>query len=881
MSDNNNNHNNFSNSNYDGRIDNPNQNSQRPANKFNPYDRQDAQRMFPDTNGRRPISFGKRSENHRNDAQRPVPRRQNSSDPDRRYDRQNDYSVNNNDNRFSRNRPADFSSKSNDFANRPASSDQNRRTRGDNIKPTRPRNRKKRPKKGGKWRLAAKIIGWLITAGAVATLAAMILFFTYAAGAPKITESELASENSTQFFDSQGNLIYSLSQQQRDYADQSEIPEKLRHAVVSIEDRRFYHHHGVDFYRTAGALLSNVRSKLTGGQSDGLQGGSTLTQQLVKLSVFSTRSSDQTLKRKAQEAWLALKVERNFSKNQILTFYINKVNMGNNVYGMKTAAQYYFGKKLSDLDNSQTAILASIPRSPVLYDPYVYQDNLRTRRNEVLSGEVSMGYLTRQEADQAMAEPVGQGLIPKDQHVQDSSASHLMVDAYVRSALNEVRRLGYDPTKDGLKIYTGINMNLQRRLYDVLNGQTGVPWQQGIQAAGTVVNPHNGRVVAQVGGRNIQQMFSLNRATQTNRSSGSTAKPLVDYAPAIEDLNWPTYRTVQDTPYRYPGTNISVHDFDGNFMGNMTMRTAIKISRNIPAIRTLVDVGMTRSANFLTGIGIPTKPNDLTLSSAIGINVSTEQEAAAFSAFSNGGTYYAPQYVERIVTQDGVTHNYGSNGTRAMKESTAFMMTDMLKEVPMYNGSAPGAQIPGLYQAGKSGIVGYDEAANQPEGAESDVWYTGFTKFLTASFWVGYDEPNKPGNYIPNASESSMPERAYRDFMSYAAQQGYENSNWTMPDTVQRVTRNGKTEYEVKGASWSNGGLPSIGGGSSSSSSSAIVTPPTPPVAPSISSSSSTNSSQSDSQSSSSSQAESTPPSGGDGDDQSSQSSSSDQQNQN
>ncbi|MDN6899824.1 transglycosylase domain-containing protein [Oenococcus sicerae] len=818
MSDNSYNPNNFQNDSQEHAND-----TNRAGSNFDdaPKNYQDAKKMFPDTDGRRPISFGRKQNKHLKNQEAAF--------------RPTDFHVAD----FS---PADDHNQS--FKNPKDASDLKRNGYKKNKKSSgRPK------KKGSKLKLLAKISAWSITIFALGLLAAMAVFFTYAAGAPKITEAQLASENSMQIFDSQGSLIYSGSQQERDYADQSEIPESLMHAVVSIEDRRFYKHHGVDVYRTIGALFSDIKGKLT-GHSTGLQGGSTLTQQLVKLSVFSTKASDQTLKRKAQEAWLALKVERNFSKNQILTFYINKVNMGNGIYGMKTAAEYYFGKNLNQLDLSQLAILAGIPRSPVYYDPYTYPNYLKVRRNDVLAGEVAMKYITQAQADKAMAEPVQQGLIPKVEQTENSVSSNLTVNAYAQSVLSEVRKLGYNPTKDGLKIYTAMNSKMQKRLYTVLNGGTGVPWLNGIQAAATVVNPKNGRVLAQVGGRNVTGMFSLNRAVQTNRSSGSTAKPLVDYGPAIEYLNWPTYRTVQDTQYKYPGTNISVHDFDGTFLGNMTMRKAIVISRNIPAIRTLMEVGMTRSSEFLNKLGINIKASQLTGSSAIGIDVSTEQEAAAFSAFANGGTYYKPEYVEKIVTSDGVTHSYEPSGTRAMKTSTAFMMTNIMEGVPKYNGSAPGAEISGLYQAGKSGIVGYADSANQPSGAESDVWFTGYTKNLAASFWVGYDQPNATGNYIPNASESSMPERAYRDFM-LTAMQGYDNTDWTAPNTVQKVVKGSVTEYEVKGASWSNGGLPNAYSSSSSSSSKTII------VTPSLSSSSSSLSSSSDSLSSSSSSASS------------------------
>ncbi len=648
---------------------------------------------------------------------------------------------------------------------------------------------------------------WFLTFFSLLFLIGGIFFFFYTSTAPEINKSQLSSENATQIYDSQGNRIYTVSREDRDYATQSEVPKSLKKAVVAIEDRRFYKHHGIDLYRISGASLRNIKDKITGNKSAGLQGGSTLTQQLVKLSVFSTKKSDQTLRRKAQEAWLALKVERNYSKNQILTFYINKVNMGNNIYGMKTAAEYYFGKSLKSLDNSQIAILASIPRSPVLYNPYQYPNNLKYRRNQVLKNEEKMGTLNNNQVQLAMKEPIQQGLVPAGQNKKTSSDQGPIYDAYIQSALNEAKKLGYNTNKSGLKIYTSLNKNLQNYLYKDINGQTGVPWQNGIQAAATVTNPQNGQVMAQIGGRNNNQILGLNRAVQTNRSSGSTAKPLVDYGPALEYFKWPTYYAVKDTPYKYPGTKISVHDFDGRFMGKMTMRKALKISRNIPAIRTLMTVGMVRSSNFLSKLGISIKPSNLTPSSAIGINLSTQQEAAAFSTFANGGTYYSPKYIQKIKTADGKSHNYPNQGTKAIKKSTAFMMANMLKGVPKYNGSAPNAQISGLNQAGKSGIVGYSSETNQPAGAASDVWYTGFTKYLAASFWSGYDEPNKRGNYIPNSSESSMPEKAYKDFMMNAVRiykntDWNKNTNWKKPKSVGKVQRKNVTQYVVKNSKW-------------------------------------------------------------------------------
>lgn len=398
----------------------------------------------------------------------------------------------------------------------------------------------RKTKKKRRWILA--IFLWLFTLGLIAGLAGTALFFTYANDAPNITESDLASENSAQLLDSKGNVFWSMATQDRDYANSNEIPKQLKQAVVSIEDRRFYKHHGVDPIRIAGAAISNIK-----GSSLGMQGGSTLTQQLVKLSVFSTSTSDQTFKRKAQEAWLALRVEKNFTKNQILTFYMNKVYMGHGVYGMKTASEYFYGKALTDLSLPQLALLAGMPQSPTYYDPYLKDITAaKERRDTVLKAMVTYGAITSKQAIEAMKVPVSDGLQDLNAKTEAANSTRQVADGYASSVITEAKKLGYDTTKAGLKIYTNMDSNLQQSLYDNANDGSVTFSSDDLQIGATMTDPNNGHVIAQIGGRNVNTLQALNRATSKNRSSGSSIKPLLDYGPAIEYLNWPTYRTVED-----------------------------------------------------------------------------------------------------------------------------------------------------------------------------------------------------------------------------------------------------------------------------------------------------------------------------------------------
>ncbi len=247
-----------------------------------------------------------------------------------------------------------------------------------------------------------------------------------------------------------------------------------------------------------------------------------------------------------------------------------------------------------------------------------------------------------------------------------------------------------------------------------------------MQVGLTVTDPRNGDVIAQIGGRKETTLFGTNHATNTKRSSGSTAKPLVAYGPAIEDMNWSTNHAVDDNAYKYPGTNISVNDFDHRYLGTISMRTAIAQSRNIPAVQTLQEVGYDKSSAFLKKLGINEDPKEMVASNAIGIDISTEQEAAAYSAFANGGTYYKPSYISKITDRSGAVKKFSSKGSEAMKSSTAFMMTSMLKSV-ISDSYAKMIATDAYNQAGKTGTVAYGEDSNMSADSAMDTWFTGYT----------------------------------------------------------------------------------------------------------------------------------------------------------
>lgn len=644
--------------------------------------------------------------------------------------------------------------------------------------------------------LIKKILLWVAGIVVLLMVASAALFFYYASSAPKISRSDLTSQSITTIYDDQNRVISRLGAQKREYAKDNQIPKQLKNAVVSIEDRRFYKHHGVDTIRILGAATSNVF-----GRSAGMQGGSTLTQQLVKLSVFSTAASDRTLKRKAQEAWLAINVEQHFSKSQILDFYINKVCMGNGIYGMQTAAQYYYGKDLNDLDLSQLALLAGMPQSPTYYNPLVSNTKYATqRRNEVLNAMVRSNYITQSQANQAASESVTAGLDPDHGNISGSGTAvdSKVVDPYVKQVLADLQAQGYDPYSDGLKVHTNLDLDAQQHLYDAAN--KNVQFQNDkMQAGVAVTDPHNGQIIAMLGGRHTGNVvYGLNRAVQSNRSSGSTAKPLMVFGPAIEYLQWPTFKSIADTRFVFPGTNTVLHDFDKKYKGNMTMREALVQSRNVPAIRALQAVGIKRATSFLDGLGISQKL-PYTLQNGIALYISPLQVSAAYAAFANGGTYYKPYYISSITTQDGSVKQFNPKGKRAMNKATAYMITDMLKGVfTDSQGSATDARLDGVNQAGKTGTTNYP--GNSSQSGVMDSWMAGYTKNYSIAVWTGYDHPLEPGGSISEQYVKSA-QLLYKDLMQYLDSQNHA-SDWTMPDTVEAVRVKGKRQLVIRDSKW-------------------------------------------------------------------------------
>ena len=630
----------------------------------------------------------------------------------------------------------------------------------------------------------------LITLLMIGFVIGCLVFTYYAVKAPKLSEKDLIATTSSKIFDSNNNLIADLGAEKRVNAETSEIPTDLVNAIVAIEDHRFFNHRGVDFIRIAGALISNIR----GG---GRQGGSTLTQQLIKLSYFSTSSSDATLSRKIQEAWLAAQLERKATKQQILTYYVNKVYMSNSNYGMQTAARSYYGKDLKDLSLHQTALLAGMPQAPNQYDPYTHPEAATNRRNLVLREMHDLKYITDEQYEQAKNTPVTDGL----QSLKASTSYPAYMDNYIKEAIEQVEEeTGYNVLTTGMEVYTNVNTEAQQKLWDIYNTEDYVAYPDDeMQVASTVMDVQTGKVIAQLGARHqsTNVSFGTNQAVETNRDFGSTMKPITDYAPALEnEVYTSTAAPITDAPYNFPYSSTPVYNWDKKYYGGMTIQYAIQESRNVPAVKTLEAVGLDESLKFLNRIGINYPEmfyvnafSSNTSKSGNEYGASSEKMAAAYAAFANGRTYYKPQYVNRVVFSDGTEKTFSNNGSKAMKETTAYMMTDMMKTV-LQSGTGTNAAISGVYQAGKTGTSNYadDELAKltKPYYYSSivtpDELFVGYTPKYSMAVWTGYSNRLTPilDDGVKVATD------VYREMMLYLAQDGSASEDWEMPDGLYR-----------------------------------------------------------------------------------------------
>lgn len=599
---------------------------------------------------------------------------------------------------------------------------------------------------------------------------------------PTVQESALMSDSSSNMYAADNQLIWTSAKNKRIYVDIEDVPQHYIDFLLATEDSEFYQNKGFSPKGLVNAGISMVKSKL--GKGD-IRGGSGIEQQLIKLSVFSTNEKDRTVTRKVKELFLSSQLYNNYSKDKILEFYINKIFMGENSYGAQTISNVYFNKNLKDLSISQTAIIAGLGQAPSDYNLYDNPELVTKRRNVVLGRAYELNKITKAEYDEAIAADINQDLIPrnsKEQEIDKITAKH---NGFVSSALQQVEDLGYDMEITPLQIHTTLDRDAESKVKDIIDNRKDLFQDDEHQAAVTVVDPRSGYVLAEVGGRFTYEISGLNRATQKNRSSGSSIKPILDYGPAIEYFNWPTNKILDGSPYTYAGTNVTAYDYGGVTHGNSEMKVALRNSYNTPAIRTLNEVGTARANDFISGLGMNSEQT-LADTVALGLDTSTTEIASAMGTFGQNGIHSKTQYVTSIEFADKSVKKIEFEKAKAMRESTAFIITDMLKGVVSEKGTMPNGKIDGVTYAAKTGTVGYPPTDYIPGSAAMDLWTVGYTKSLSIALWQGYDTPMEEGHYISEYSATTFNGVLFKTIMEELSK-GRDNTDWTMPNTVSKI----------------------------------------------------------------------------------------------
>lgn len=630
-------------------------------------------------------------------------------------------------------------------------------------------------------------IFWSFTIISILTISAAAIFLEKTlSNAPRITEQMLKSDGSSNMYDINGTVIWSSNDIKRDYVKYDDMGKLYRDLLISVEDKTYKTDIGFSkkglFTRLIAPFVSNGR------------GGSSIEEQLIKMTAFDT-SKETTLwsklSRKIQEPWLATQLDANFSKEQILEFYVNKMYLGENSYGAETIAKTYFGLSLKDMDSktpdnlSKLAIIAGLGQAPSAYNLYTNPELVAKRRNNVLYAAMKNGIISEALYKETIKVDVTKDLKERYWRNNETLAQTSKYNAYITSSLNQLTNMGYDLKKSKLQIYTYLNPDQQNWLTDTVNAQS---YQDDLQqVAVTVMDVNSGVVIAQSGGRN-EEANGLNRAIQMTRSSGSSMKPFVGYGPAIEYFGYGSNSVWDSSPYTYPGTNFVATNYGGYSYGYVTMQYALAMSLNTPVNRILDGVtGSAYTKQFLSGLNLDVK-DSYGGSDALGLNVSTEQEAAAYAALANNGTYKAPQYISKIVFSDGSEKTINVEETKAMKESTAYILNKMLETTTNANMSAAKGAIPefaGLIT--KTGTTNYDESLGMPDYTAPDSWISGSTKSIAVSIWTGYDSPNEYGHGI-NVNEV-MKYNLYQQVMRHY-NEGRDTSDWSMPNTVVAVGNN-------------------------------------------------------------------------------------------
>jgi penicillin-binding protein 2A len=573
----------------------------------------------------------------------------------------------------------------------------------------------------------------------------VLLYFVWTASRVNVTSLKEGLSQPTVIYDQDGKIASNVLTNRTKGVVVDELPKHVGAAVVAIEDERFYEHGGFDIKGITRAFFSNLfAGSITGG-------GSTITQQLTKNALLSP---EKTYKRKIEELFLAVKIEKVYEKDEILQMYLNQVYFGSGSWGISQATRKYFNKDIDDISISEAATLAALLQAPNALDPYKHYDRALERRNVVLAKMKEHGMISQEEYKIAIAEQI---------NLEDGGGSFIerkypyYVDAVLDEAINEFGLTQEEILTRGYRIHTEMDQNLQTILEKIYQRDAYFPNGKSdaiVQSGAVLLDPSTGGVLGLVGGRGETVFRGFNRATHLKVQPGSTIKPLVVYTPALEEGYSPTSMLIDEpTSFgEYKPENASK-----KYQGKVPLYEAIEKSLNVPTVWLLNQISLKKGTDALKRFGIPVEKEDENLAIALGgmhHGISPLQLAEAFSTFPNGGKRNDGHLITKIVGPTGdVIAKRSVKSVKVTSKEIADDMTSMLLNV-VESGTGKGTKIPGMQIAGKTGTT---QLPYSDINGAKDQWFVGYTPSIVGAIWLGYDKTDR-NHYLSNSSsENAVP----------------------------------------------------------------------------------------------------------------------------
>ena len=614
----------------------------------------------------------------------------------------------------------------------------------------------------------------LVTAAfSISSLSLVIYVSNMAKNLPEISPQSFNIQLTSMFYDNKGELVANrYYTENRVWTEFANMPQNYVNAVVSIEDKGFWSHQGIEPSAIFRAFFSSYG------------GASTITQQLSRnILIDEEERYQRTLSRKLKEALIAIRIEEVMTKEDIFTYYANVINFGQNAYGVESAAFTYFGKSLDQLTLEECALLAGIPQLPDDNNPIEYPNKALARRNDILDAMYANGYISQKELEKTKAIPIN--LNPQIKTSDPTYGS--FIDTTIKEAEDLLKELNLPSLfVGGYQIYTTMDRAGQILIEEISKDEGLYPIDAGgeqCQVAMVVYDQNTGEVKAMLGGRNYVAM-GLNRVFVKGRQPGSTFKPIAAYGPAIE-MGLTASDVYIDGPVNISG--YQPKNAGLTYSGSVTVRTAIMKSINTVAVQVLNNIGPETGWKFAKRLGVDMTDNEkYYLSIALGgleKGATPMEMARAFGAFGNEGVLEKPHLITKIIDKNGqLVYEFQPESSQAMSPTVAWYMTDLLKSV-VQGGTGTQAYISGLSMAGKTGTSEMPGVDN----ANKDLWFVGYTPDITASVWMGFDNPSAKNGFY-NQYGGGFPARFWKTFMqAYLA--GKEKNSFVKPNPLEVIKR--------------------------------------------------------------------------------------------